>query len=128
MTWNVPGIARLGGGVLGLLLVTFGTLLIARPPIGPDLFGFGGGEDGIALMPAIGMREIAFGSALLLLAWRGEQRTLGYMLLVSGIVPIADAIMAWRASGPEKAILHLVAIPVCFLLAIALLRTRQGTG
>jgi hypothetical protein len=101
--------------LLGLSLVGFGLLFLVAPRTGADLFGLPALTDPAPAL--IGIRQIAFGAALALLACRGDARSLAAVLLVSGIVPVVDAVVVVPREGWLRALPHLGAVPVCLFLA-----------
>jgi len=116
---NIP--IRPIAALLGLSLAAFGSLFLIAPRTGSELFGLPNLADPAPAL--IGIRQIAFGIALVLLAARGDSRSLAALLLVSGIVPVVDAIVVIPREGWLRAMPHLSALPLCFFLAW---RARSG--
>jgi hypothetical protein len=103
--------ARVGGGAIGAFLTVSGALLLAAPAAGLAVFGLSEGGDG--LLPAVGVRQFAFGLVILLLAVLREPRALAVVLLVGAAVPAVDGWLVWLSAGPMAAVRHLLAIPAC---------------
>ncbi len=87
---------------MGVLLAGNGLFFLVASDIGLSLFGVPG-ESHNLLPPLLGIREIAFGLAVLFLPRRGERRSLGGFLLLGAVVPVVDAVVVWRATAPAAA-------------------------
>ena len=95
---------------IGLILL--GVLLLVSPATGAAIFGLPAPE-GLArgYLPALGIRDIVFGSYVLALAGFAGQRAVGIVLLVTVLIPAGDIalLLAERGLfGPESSPLHLL--------------------
>ena len=95
---------------LGLVLL--GVVLIVAPETGAAIFGLPA-PDGLArgYLPALGIRDIAFGTYVLALAALSGRRAVGIVLLVTVLIPAGDIalLLAERGLfGPEASPLHLL--------------------
>ena len=101
-TWLVLGPA------IGLMLI--GLVLIVTPRTGAAIFGVPAPEGrGAAYLPALGLRDIAFGLYVLALALFSTRRAVGLVLGITVLIPIGDiAIVAADRglSSPGHLLLH----------------------
>jgi hypothetical protein len=110
-------------GLFGVLLSAIGGWMIASPFTAEQVFGIDPSHMAdIALMPAIGARQLALGLIVLLLALRQKAGALGTVLLIGSLVPIADFVIAGKAFGYAAAIRHLVTLPFFVGLGAVLAR------
>jgi hypothetical protein len=121
---RVPVTTRLAAGVGGLLAAN-GVLFFVAPETGLQLFGLPGQSPGL-LPPLLGIREIAFGTAVLILSHFGHVRALAAFLLLGAVVPVVDAVVVIRETGAAAALPHLAAIPVCLGLGLKLWWVSRG--
>lgn len=119
MTWY----ARLAGLAFGAALVACGVLFLLVPPAGLWLFGLPDGDE--RLLALVGVRQVAFGLTMLLLAALRESRALAILLLAGMVVPVVDGIVVWLSTSPVAALRHLGAIPVQLAVGLTLLRGRS---
>lgn len=113
---------RLAAAVGGLLAAN-GVLFLVAPDVGLQLFGLPN-ESPHLLPPLLGVREIAFGLAILVLARSASVRALAAFLLIGAVVPVVDAVVVIRTTSAIAALPHLVAVPVCVGLGVVLWRRR----
>lgn len=93
-------------------LVLLGVVLIVSPGLGATIFGLPA-PDGLArgYLPALGIRDIAFGGYIVALAALSGRRAVGIVLLVTVLIPAGDIalLLAERGLfGPEASPLHLL--------------------
>lgn len=93
---------------LGLGFMGLGLLFLIAPRSGAALFGLPAPEgEGFGYLPAIGLRDLAFGLYLLILSFTATQRILGLIFAATLVIPIGDLIVVASARGPD-AILNLL--------------------
>jgi Domain of unknown function (DUF4267) len=115
----------------GLFLVGVGVVLLADPPAGERLFGFGdtgGGANGF--LTAAGVRQTYLGVLVLALWWARLWRALGLMLLTIAAVPVADSLITLTAGegGLAAAAEHLLGLVVLPLGVYVLHANRSRCG
>ena len=98
----------LGSGLAGLLVVAIvlmGVRYLVDPQPAAAGFGIPGeiGEavHGPAWLAVKASRDIAIGIAIAALLIAGAHRQLGYLMLATALVPIADGLIVMRAGGPK---------------------------
>jgi hypothetical protein len=128
-----PGDRLLSGlcVAFGLFLVGVGVVLLADPPAGERLFGFGdtgGGANGF--LTAAGVRQTYLGVLVLALWWARLWRALGLMLLTIAAVPVADSLITLTAGegGLAAAAEHLLGLVVLPLGVYVLHANRSRCG
>jgi Domain of unknown function (DUF4267) len=88
-------------GVLALATVLMGArYLLAPQPAGAG-FGIPGAPGDPAWLAVKAVRDIAIGIAIAVLLIAAGHRELGYMLLVTALIPIADGAIVLRSHGPK---------------------------
>jgi hypothetical protein len=121
---SVTRYVLVASGFLGGFLAVSGSLFLIAPRTGLALFGLTAGDE--ELLPAVGVRQLAFGLVILLLALLREVRALSVVLLVGAAVPSVDGLVVWRAVGSGASMRHLAAVPVCAALGLALRRGSRA--
>jgi hypothetical protein len=121
---SVTRYVLVASGFLGGFLAVSGSLFLVAPRTGLALFGLTAGDE--ELLPAVGVRQLAFGLVILLLALLREVRALSVVLLVGAAVPAVDGLVVWRAVGSGASMRHLAAVPVCAALGVALRRGSRA--
>jgi hypothetical protein len=119
-TWLVVALA------LGLLLI--GILFIRAPRLGAAIFGLPAPE-GTALLylPAIGLRDIAFGLFILALVRLASRRAVGVVLGLAVLIPVGDLVLVVIARGlssPGHLLIH--AASGALLAAASFLLLQHG--
>jgi hypothetical protein len=110
-------------GLLGAFLSLIGVALIVSPFGAVQAFGIDPSHMAdIGLTPAMGVRELAIGLAVVALAAMRQARALGVVLLVASIVPLGDFAIAGKALGYAAAVRHLLVLPFTLLLGLVLVR------
>jgi hypothetical protein len=98
-------------GFAGVFLA-LGILFILAPRAGAGLFGLPAPEGAAhGYLPAIGLRDLAFGLYLALLAFLGSRRTLGFVFAATLVIPLGDLALVGFARGldaPLPLALHAV--------------------
>jgi hypothetical protein len=141
MSGNAPHDASTAAGLrfwfvrlLGLAFVGLGALFLAAPGPGAALFGLAAPEgDGFGYLPAIGLRDLAFGLYLLILSFTATPRILGLIFAATLVIPIGDLAIVASHRGSDAALnllLHGVSAAVMAAGSIWLLRssTHDKTG
>ena len=91
-TWLVRLLAAVFGGL--------GFLFILAPRAGASLFGLPAPEGvGLGYLPAIGLRDLAFGLYLLILSFTATRKTLGLIFAATLIIPLGDVIVVTVERG-----------------------------
>jgi hypothetical protein len=123
-TWLVIGPA------LGLVLL--GVALVVSPALGAAIFGLplppGGGA---GYLPAIGVRDVAFGLYILALAVLSGPRAVGIVLAITVLIPIGDILVLLAAIGlssPGHLLAHAASGLYMAGAAAWVLRTHRPTG
>jgi Domain of unknown function (DUF4267) len=116
---------------VGLLLIGVGVVLLADPPAGERLFGFGDtGGAANGFLTATGVRQTYLGVLVLALCWARLWRALGLMLLTIGAVPLADSLITLSAGegGLAAAAEHLLGLVVLPVGVYVLHANRSRSG
>jgi len=93
---------------LAAAFVGLGLLFILAPRAGAALFGLPAPEGaGFGYLPAIGLRDLAFGFYLLILSFTATRRVLGLIFAATVIIPIGDVIIVGMERGFD-AVLNLL--------------------
>jgi hypothetical protein len=93
---------------LGLGFAGLGLLFLVAPRPGAALFGLAAPEgEGFGYLPAIGLRDLAFGVYLLILSFTATLRILGLIFAATLVIPTGDLIVVASARG-SGAILNLL--------------------
>jgi Domain of unknown function (DUF4267) len=125
-----PGDRLLSGlcVAVGLLLIGVGVVLLADPPAGERLFGFGDtGGAANGFLTATGVRQTYLGVLVLALWWASLWRALGLMLITIAAVPLADSLITLTAGegGPAAAAEHLLGL-VVMPVGVYVLHAKRG--
>jgi hypothetical protein len=108
--------------LLGAFFCLIGIALIASPFAAVQAFGIDPSHMAdIGLAPAMGVRELAIGLAIVALASMRRAGALGAVLLVVSIVPLGDYWIAGKAMGYAAAWRHLATLPFSLILGLALI-------
>ncbi len=111
-------------GLLGAFISLVGLWLMTSPFNAVQAFGIDPSHlADIALAPGLGVRNLALGLIILVLALMRNARALGTVLLLGSIVPLGDFAIAGKALGYAAAARHLVTLP--FSLALGLILVRR---
>jgi hypothetical protein len=85
---------------LSAVFVSLGVLFLAAPRWGAALFGLPAPEGaGFFYLPAIGLRDLAFGLYLLALARLSDARAVATVLAITTVIPVGDVIIVALARG-----------------------------
>lgn len=140
---NAPGdLRRLANNALSIWLVRFlglgfvglGALFLLAPRMGATVFGLAAPEgEGFGYLPAIGLRDLAFGLYLLILSFTATRRTLGLIFAATLVIPLGDLVTVAAARGSDailNLVLHGVSAAVMAAGSIWFLRspTSKNTG
>ena len=114
---------------LGLGFIGLGLLFLIAPRAGAALFGLAAPDgEGVGYLPAIGLRDLAFGLYLLILSFMATQRAIGLILAATLVIPIGDLVIVGAARGSEalfNLLLHGVSAAVMAGGSIWLLRSPE---
>ena len=112
--------------LLSGIFVLLGFVFLAAPRSGAALFGIPAPEGAsLAYLPAIGLRDLAFGLYLLALSCLSTKRTLGVIFGVTLLIPVGDIVIVAAERGlsaPFPLLLHGVSAAVMAATSIWLLR------
>jgi hypothetical protein len=115
---------------LSFAFVGLGLLFLLAPRAGAALFGLPAPEsESFGYLPAIGLRDLAFGLYLLILSFTASRRILGLIFAATLVIPVGDIVIVAAARGADAAInllLHGVSAVVMAAASIWLLRTSTG--
>lgn len=107
--------------LLGLFLCATGALFFAKPEFAVSLFGVDSSHMAdLPLAGAIGARQLALGLAIVALALRGENKSLGMLLIIGSLVPVVDGYIASGEQGMAAGLRNWATAPVSLLLGIIL--------
>jgi hypothetical protein len=111
-------------GMFGLFLSAMGAWMLTSPFNAIQIFGIDPSHMAdIAIVPAMGIRQLALGLIVLALALRGKAGALGTALLIAAIVPVGDFLVAAKAFGASGAVRLLAPAP--FFLGLGLILVRK---
>ena len=92
------------------VFVLLGILFLVAPRLGAALFGLPAPEgSALAYLPAIGLRDLAFGLYLFALARLGNPSTVGAVLAITVLIPAGDVAIVAHERGldsPGHLLLH----------------------
>ncbi len=115
---------------LGLGFVGLGALFLFAPRIGAAVFGLAAPEsEGFGYLPAIGLRDLAFGLYLLILSFTATQHSLGLVFAATLVIPLGDLVIVAAARGFDailNLLLHGVSAAVMAAGSIWLLTTSKN--
>jgi hypothetical protein len=110
---------------MSCLFVLLGLLFLLAPRLGAALFGLPAPEgSALAYLPAIGLRDLAFGLYLFALARLASRTTLGVILAVTALIPVGDITLVALERGlgaPGYLLLHGLSALILTAAAIWLL-------
>ena len=111
-------------------LVLLGLVLIVTPTVGAAIFGLPLPPGSAAgYVPAIGVRDIAFGLYILALAWFSSRRAVGIVLALTALIPVGDILVLVVHTGlssPWHLALHAVSGLYMAAAAAWVLGTDRG--
>jgi len=112
--------------LLSLVFIGLGLLFLVAPRAGAALFGLAAPEgESSGYLPAIGLRDLAFGLYLLILSFTAPRRSLGLILAATLVIPIGDLVIVAAVRGSDAVLnlmLHGVSAAVMAAGSIWLLR------
>ena len=115
--------------ILSLGFIGLGLLFLIAPRAGAALFGLAAPDgEGFGYLPAVGLRDIAFGLYLLILSFMATQRALGLIFAATLVIPIGDLVIVGAARGSEalfNLLLHGASAAVLATGAIWLLSSSE---
>lgn len=120
--------------ILSLVFVGLGLLFLMAPRAGAAVFGLSAPEgDSLGYLPAIGLRDLAFGLYLLILSFTATQRILGLIFAATLVIPMGDLVIVAAARGSDgilNLLLHGASAAVMAAGSIWLLKssTHDKTG
>jgi Domain of unknown function (DUF4267) len=92
-------------------LMALGGLFILAPDLGALIFGLPAPEDttAAAWIPVVGLRDLAFGGYVLVLAAFSDRRAVGLVLAVTSLIPVGDVLLLLALPEAPAAPAHLLA-------------------
>ena len=88
--------------LLAAVFLGLGFLFILAPRAGASLFGLPAPEGAsFGYLPAIGLRDLAFGLYLLILSFTATRRVLGLIFAATVIIPVGDVVIVAMERGFE---------------------------
>jgi hypothetical protein len=115
--------------ILSLGFIGLGLLFLIAPRAGAALFGLAAPDgEGFGYLPAVGLRDIAFGLYLLILSFTATQRAVGLIFAATLVIPIGDLVIVGAARGSEaifNLLLHGVSAAILAAGSIWLLRSSE---
>lgn len=82
--------------------IVLGLLFLVWPHSGAAVFGLPAPEGAsLGYLPAIGLRDLAFGLYLLILSFTSGRRVLGLILAATLVIPLGDMIIVAAQRGPD---------------------------
>ncbi|MDB5345163.1 MAG: hypothetical protein JWP89_3540 [Schlesneria sp.] len=110
--------------LLGAFLTVSGALFLFAPHAGTAVFGMSVGDT--ASLRVVGVRQLAFGLVIALLALRGDTHSLAMVLFIGALVPAVDGLVVWQGVDLATSLRHFVAVPVSLGLGASLWRGRSA--
>lgn len=115
--------------ILGLGFIGLGLLFLIAPRAGAALFGLAAPDnEGVGYLPAIALRDLAFGLYLLILSFKATQRILGLIFAATLVIPLGDLIIVGAAHGTDamaNLLLHGVSAALMAAGAVWLLQSSK---
>lgn len=104
---GIEGPLALWTPALGAVFLALGVLFVGFPRPAAALFGLPAPDAaGLAYVAVVGLRDLAFGLAILALGCFAGARALGLFLACSAVIPAGDLALVARERGLES-LLHL---------------------
>lgn len=117
---------------LSCLFVLLGLLFLVAPRHGAALFGLPAPEgSSFGYLPAIGLRDLAFGLYLFALSRTAEPRALALVLAITVLIPVGDVALVAIERGlesPGHLLLHAASALTLAASAAWVLREAPGTA
>jgi hypothetical protein len=114
---------------LGAAFIGLGLLFLLAPRAGAALFGLPAPDgSGFGYLPAIGLRDLAFGLYILILSLTATRRILGLIFAATVVIPVGDVIIVAAERGSDATpnlLLHGVSAAVMAGASLWLLRTAS---
>src|SRR3712207_2523320 len=114
---------------LGVVFIGLGLLFLLAPHAGAALFGLPAPDgSGFGYLPAIGLRDLAFGLYILILSFTATRRILGLIFAATVVIPVGDVIIVAAERGSDATLsllLHGVSGAVMAGASLWLLRTAS---
>jgi hypothetical protein len=115
------------------VFVALGLVFILAPTLGAALFGLPApAGPSLSYLPAIGLRDVAFGLYLAILAGLADERAVGAVLGATLVIPVGDIVLVAAGRGltaPGPLLLHAASGALMAGACLWLLRatsTRNG--
>lgn len=103
----------------GIFLVVSGSMLLLSSKSAEVLFDLDDLDSTLAL--AMGIRQLAMGTIIIMLALTRQVRALGLVMVIGAIVPMSDFFIFSPVIGWASALRHALAVPVILGLGFYLL-------
>ena len=120
-------LTKIGYGLSGLLgagIIAISARFLVAPRVAAAGYGIATEQDGPASDPYLatkGVRDIASGVAVFALLAAGKPHALGRYMAAASIIPIGDAIIVLRSSGPKGTAYGVHGTTAAVMLATAVL-------
>lgn len=110
-------------GLLGVFVSLVGLALIVSPFNAVQAFGIDPSHMAdLELAPGLGVRQLAIGLTIIVLAFMRKAKSLGALLLIGSIIPLGDFAIAGKAFGYAASLRHLITLPFSLILGLVLVR------
>ena len=109
---------------LGLIALCSGLGFLVLPSLSASLWGFPQPSTSShrAYLRLVGVRDVYVALGLLLFWLRGEKRVVGRLLMLAGMVPVADGLVAlWNAAPLLQVVQHFAGTAVCAVVGYSLI-------
>jgi hypothetical protein len=116
-------------GAVALGIVFVGIFALVAPAAGSVGFGIPASDDALVWVRLAGVRDIALGLMLFAVTMRRESRIMGILILLSAMIPVADAISVCIRSGMSwHVFMHGGSAVFLLILGTLLLRNASGSN
>lgn len=103
----------------GIFLVVSGSMLLLTAEAAKVIFDLEDLDSTLAL--AMGIRQLAMGTIIVMLALTRQVKALGLVMVIGAIVPMSDFFIFSPVIGWESALRHAAAVPIILGLGFYLL-------
>ena len=117
---------------LAIALMALGCVFVFAPRLGAAIFGLPAPEGSSAAWVAVvGVRDLVFGSYVLVLASCSTRRAVGLVLGMTALIPLGDILIVLAIQGfttPGHLLLHLASLCAMAIAAVWTLRHRSPSA
>jgi hypothetical protein len=113
--------------LIGVFLVVSGTTLVFFKPVADVIFGVSGSASMVLdpLSSEMGIRQLALGLIIFLLAVFREKNALGITMTIGWLVPLLDFVEFSHTIGVVSALRHGIPVPIVLGAGILLLTVKK---